>query len=278
MIPSAENPSEAPDADLDALTATALEFVQTTELKVEGRALEARPSRATLREVILPILLDCKRHPPEDRRGLVGIVGPPGSGKSVVTAWFAATADALRFAEFAFTALDGYHLPNAVLDRRTGTDPDGNIVPLRKLKGTPPTYNAGQLLADLRALRDSRDAFFMPAYSRVHHDPVPHGIRIGPEVRWVFVEGNFLFLDQSPWKEVRQLFDRKVYLDASDKILRERLATRHRAAGRDREWIEAHFRRTDGPDIRRVRTSARFADIAFQSDAAGRLRPMTADD
>ena len=91
------------------------------------------------------------------------------------------------------------------------------------------------------------------------------------EVKWVFVEGNFLFLDQPPWREIRELFDRKVFLDADDEVLRERLTRRHAAAGRDAEWIENHFRRTDGPNIRLSRASARFADVAFRWDRTGRL-------
>ena len=103
----------------------------------------------------------------------------------------------------------------------------------------------------------------LPGYSRVLHEPAPDRIRIGPEARWVFVEGNFLFLDVPPWREIRELFDRKVYLDAEDEVLAARLARRHAAAGRDAEWIQEHFRRTDGPNIRLIRTSARFADVAL---------------
>jgi pantothenate kinase len=60
------------------------------------------------------------------------------------------------------------------------------------------------------------------------------------------------------------LLDRKIYLDASDDVLRARLRLRHAAAGRDAPWIAAHFRRTDGPNIRLIRAHAHFADVFFR--------------
>lgn len=201
----------------------------------------------------------------------MGVAAPPGGGKTLLLAWLAATARALEWKEFAFLALDGYHQPNEVLDRRIGLDPEGKPVSLRKLKGAPETFDAERLLADLRALKSNGLDRRLPGYSRVLHDPIPDRIRIGPEVKWVFAEGNYLFLDRPTWREIRGLFNRKVFLDADDAVLRERLARRHAAAGRDAEWIEDHFRRTDGPNIRLSRASAHFADAAFRWDRAGRL-------
>jgi pantothenate kinase len=101
-------------------------------------------------------------------------------------------------------------------------------------------------------------------YSRHLHEPLAGCIKVGREVEWVFVEGNFLFLDTPPWRQVGQLLDRKIYLDASDDVLRARLRLRHAAAGRDAQWIEAHFRRTDWPNISLIRAHAHFADVFFR--------------
>jgi pantothenate kinase len=257
-------------------------LLQAGKLLADDKPVPAFPSPETLSEVLLPLLEWCAERtrpippiipitPILPSRGLIGIAAPAGGGKTLLLAWLAATAAALEWEEFAFLPLDGYHLPNAVLDCRMGLDPEGNPVSLRKLKGTPPTFDAERLLADLRALKSDGRAHRLPGYSRVLHDPIPDRIRIGPEVKWIFVEGNYLFLEQPTWREIRGLFDRKVFLDADDAVLRERLARRHAAAGRDAEWIENHLRRTDGPNIRLIRTSARFADVAFRWDRSGRL-------
>jgi len=55
-------------------------------------------------------------------------------------------------------------------------------------------------------------------------------------------------MDDSPWRDIRDLLDRRVYLDTDETLLQRRLAARHAAAGRDAAWIEAHYRRTDGPN------------------------------
>ena len=268
-----------PRPDIATVASKAAELLRAGKVLADEKPVAALPTPDTLREVLLPLLEWCAEPvrpmlpitPILPSRGLVAIVAPPGGGKTLLLAWLAATARALEREEFAFLSLDGYHLPNAVLDRRTGLDPEGNPVSLRKLKGTPPTFDAERLLADLRALKSDGRERRLPGYSRVQHDPVPDRIRIGPEVKWVFVEGNFLFLDQLTWREIRGLFDRRIYLDADDAVLRDRLSRRHAAAGRDSEWIENHFRRTDGPNIRLTRASARFADVAFRWDRIGNL-------
>jgi pantothenate kinase len=261
-----------PPPEIAPLLSKAVELLRAGKVLADEKPMAVLPTAEDMREALLPLLEWCAEgETTTSGRGLVGIAAPAGGGKTLLLAWLAATAAALEWEEFAFLPLDGYHLPNAVLDRRIGLDPEGNPVSLRKLKGTPPTFDAERLLADLRALKSDARAHRLPGYSRVLHDPIPDRIRIGPEVKWIFVEGNYLFLDQPTWREIRGLFDRKVFLDADDAVLHERLARRHAAAGRDAEWIENHFRRTDGPNIRLIRTSAHFADVAFRWDRSGRL-------
>jgi len=282
------------------------------EVLADEKPVAVSPAEGDVRETLLPLLEWCRRRQPCEAkqpcegfyepsqgsatgsatgsaqgfaRGLVGIAGPAGAGKSLLAAWLAAAAKALGWEEFAFLSLDGYHLPNAVLKSRRGADADGNPASLLELKGAPQTFDAHRLLADLRALKRvprsggaaGRREHRLPGYSRVLHEPAPDRIRIGPEARWVFVEGNFLFLDVSPWREIRELFDRKVYLDAEDEVLAARLARRHAAAGRDVEWVKEHFRRTDGPNIRLIRASACFADVALRWEPSGRLREVKSD-
>ena len=243
------------------------------QVLADEKPVQVFPDETILQNVLLPLLAWCRERRPVTGRNIVGIVAPAGAGKSLLTAWLAATARALGWREFEFFSQDGYHFPNVVLAERTGRDAAGNAVPLRQLKGTPATFDAAQLLADLQTLKANRQEILLPAYSRVQHDPVAGRVRVGTAVEWVFVEGNFLFLDVAPWCEIRQLLDRKIYLDASDTILWERLGRRHQAAGRTPAWIAEHFQRTDGPNIQQIRTTAKFADVIFEWDAAGRLSP-----
>ena len=275
MTPLGDAGNDGRETDLAELASKVEGALRLKTILVDERPTAVRPSQEELREVVLPLLMWCRRHSPRAARGLVGIAAPPGAGKSALVAWLSAAADALRFSEFAFVSLDGYHLPNAILQSRRGRDPDGNVVSLQDLKGTPASYDAERLLADLQLLRSQCIKVSLPGYSRITHDPIPAALAITPGVRWVFVEGNFLLLDAEPWRSIRRTLDRKIYLDASDEVLRDRLRTRHRAGGRDARWVEEHYHRTDHPNIRLVRQSAGFADIAFRWDPTdGRIRPI----
>jgi hypothetical protein len=260
--------------ELDQLACRVASTLRAGEVLADEKPVAVAPCADDLRDVLVPILSWCLDRRLSAARGLVGIAAPCGAGKTLFLSWLAATARALDCPHFAFAALDGYHLPNAVLDRRRGIDPDGKSVPLRQLKGTPPTFDADSFLADLLAAKSSRQELYLPMYSRQLHEPVADSIKVGREVEWVLVEGNFLFLDAPPWRQIRQLMDRKIYLDAGDHVLRARLSLRHAAAGRDAQWIEAHFRRTDGPNINLIRAHAHFADVFLRWGEDGHLKEV----
>jgi len=281
-------------ASLDQLAVDAADALRSGRVLADARKVEVIPDVQQVRDILLPALDWCRAQPalpalsvvegslskgPEPKgRGLVGIAAPPAAGKSLFTAWLAAVAQAAGYCEFAFLSLDGYHLPNAILDSRTAMDGGARCpqraqggATLRELKGTPETFDAVRLLADLRALNGGRAEKLLPAYSRELHDPVENAVRVGPEISWVFVEGNFLFMDESPWREIRGLFDRRIFIDADEELLCKRLASRHALAGRDAAWAAAHFARTDGPNIRRAKSSARFAEVVLRWTREGRL-------
>ena len=260
--------------ELDHLARRVASALRAGSVLADERPVAVVPRADELREVLIPLLDWCLDRRPSAARGIVGIAAPCGAGKTLLLSWLTATARELGLRQFAFAALDGYHLPNAVLDSRSAVDPEGNPVPLRLLKGTPPTFDADSFLADLRALKSSQQELHLPMYSRQLHEPRAGRLKVGAEVEWVFVEGNFLFLDTPPWRQVRQLLDRKIYLDASDDVLRARLRLRHAAAGRDAQWIEAHFRRTDGPNISLIRAHAHFADVFFRWGRDGHLKEV----
>jgi len=272
---------------IEKIAASAADALRSGLVLADARKVEILPDAQQIRDILLPILDWCRARPEPKGRGLVGIAAPPAAGKSLIVAWLAAVAHAAGYPEFGFLSLDGYHLPNAILDvsggarcpqralavaqRSERTEDSALHHSLRELKGTPETFDAPRLLADLRAVKGGREQKLLPAYSRVLHDPVENAIRIGPEISWVFVEGNFLFMDEPPWREIRELFDRRIFIDAGEELLRARLAARHALAGRDASWVTTHFARTDGPNIRRAKSSARFADVVLRWTREGRL-------
>ena len=112
----------------------------------------------------------------DGRRKLLGLVGPPGAGKSTLAA-------ALQ-AEFATVAqvvpMDGFHLANVELER----------LGRRARKGAPDTFDSAGYAALLHRLRRQRadEIVYAPEFRRELEEPVAGAIAILPQARLVITE------------------------------------------------------------------------------------------
>lgn len=173
------------------------------------------------------------------RRRILGLVGAPGAGKSML-------ADLLARAlapRAVVVPMDGFHLANAELRRlgRAGR------------KGAPDTFDAAGFVALLRRLRDAvaGETVYAPVFQRAIEEPVAGAIAVPPEVPLVIVEGNYLLLDGA-WAPVRDLLDASWYVDTPDALRDQWLLRRHvefgRSAAQARAWID----HTDAPNARAI--------------------------
>ena len=95
-----------------------------------------------------------------------------------------------------------------------------------------------------------------PVYSRRLHEPVPAGGTIESAHRIAVVEGNYLLVDEDPWKRFRQLFHLRVFVSAGVEALVEGLRERHLRGGKTPEATERYIREVDLPNARRVGPSS----------------------
>ncbi|HEY1703643.1 MAG TPA: nucleoside/nucleotide kinase family protein [Trebonia sp.] len=197
------------------------------------------------------------------RRVILGLAGPPGAGKSTLAEFIVDYAVA-RAREpgagvgvgtgepwAAYFPMDGYHLSNAQL-RRLG---------LEHRKGAPATFDAGGYLAMLsRLAADSGEDVYVPEYDRTLHEPIAGRLLVPGTARLVVTEGNYLALDEPPWRDARRFIDQLWYVDAADALREERLVARQLAGGRTpdeaRDWVGS----SDGPNGELVKLSRENVD------------------
>lgn len=189
-----------------------------------ARVLSALPSDAASRE----------------RRFILGIAGPPASGKSTLAAALRDALDAGSAAGegagvAAIAAMDGFHYDDRVLHAR------GH----RLRKGAPFTFDAEGFEATLERLAaPTREAVAVPVFDRSIELSRAAGAVVEPYHRVVITEGNYLLLDDERWRGVSALLDFTVFLDVPPDELRRRLMQRWIGHGygpaEAREWMETN--------------------------------------
>jgi pantothenate kinase len=187
-------------------------------------------------------------------RALLGLVGPPGAGKSTLAA-------ALQ-AEFAKVAqvvpMDGFHLANVELERLGRGD----------RKGAPDTFDAHGYVSLLRRLLAQGDdeIVYAPEFRREIEEPIANAIPVFARTQLVITEGNYLLLDEGPWLQVRDILDEIWYVDVPDALRVDRLTQRHQQFGRSSEDAAAWVANTDEPNARLIEASRARASFVFKWD------------
>jgi pantothenate kinase len=192
-----------------------------------------------------------------DRRIIVAIAGAPGSGKSTLAEALCEALNSRRAGVAAVMPMDGYHLDNAILDARG----------LRARKGSPPTFDVDGLASDLDRLRAADRTVILPVFDR-DLDLSRAGAReVGPDVPVILIEGNYLLLDQEPWRSLATKFDLTVFLDVPETVLEHRLIQRWLQYGHAPNSARARALGNDIPNARLVATTSRPADIHIAPEA-----------
>ncbi|WP_209560183.1 nucleoside/nucleotide kinase family protein [Frigoribacterium sp. PvP032] len=172
------------------------------------------------------------------RRVVVGLAGEPGSGKST-------TATALREALVAagtsavVVPMDGFHLAGSTLARLGRLD----------RKGAVDTFDAAGWLALLRRVRRAEpdETVWAPDYVRGLEEAVAGSIEVAPDVEVVVVEGNYLLVDDEPWRSARAELDLAWWVEVPQAERLRRLVARHVRHGMAEEAALAW---ATGPDER----------------------------
>ena len=193
-------------------------------------------------------------------RLMVAVAGPPGSGKSAFAAILRVVTDSIAGQELTVVVgLDGWHFPNGYLESHSIAR-EGKQVSLRRIKGAPESFDAEAAYACFYAIRQGGEVNY-PVYSRSLHDPLPGAGCVLNSHAIVIVEGNYLLLDETPWRKFRELFDSCVFLKIDPAAVEADLIERHRRGGKSSEAIQHQVYEVDLPDARRVLSGLSRAEI-----------------
>lgn len=182
-------------------------------------------------------------------RVLVAIAGAPGSGKSTLAAELARRLRLLKCTTEVLP-MDGFHLDNAVLDARG----------LRPRKGAPETFDADGFVHLIKRLRSGAEVI-APTFDRPRDISIAGAVVISADCDVVVVEGNYLLLDEDPWRQLAPLWDLTARLDVPLPELRARLIQRWLSANLSRAAATRRAESNDIPNAQRVIDHALPAQI-----------------
>jgi pantothenate kinase len=191
-------------------------------------------------------------------RLMTAVAGPPGSGKTAFATILVAVVNAEAGEDVAvLVGLDGWHYPNDYLATHY----------VDRVKGAPETFNAAEAGRCLSEIRGGRHVSF-PVYSRRLHEPISGRGSVDSRHKIVIVEGNYLLMDEGPWRRVRELFDVRIFISAPREILVASLTERHQRGGKTPDATARHIGAVDIPNARRVGPSLSYAQVlVYKADA-----------
>lgn len=190
-------------------------------------------------------------------RAVLGITGPPGSGKTTLTsALLYALGSRLGADAVGHLPMDGFHLADVQLDR----------LGLRDRKGAPETFDVDGYVAALARLHSSpASALYAPGFERDLEQPIAAAVAIPPSARLVITEGNYLLLPDGGWQHVRPLLAEVWFVGVDDVVRRSRLVRRHEEFGKAPDAARVWVDEVDEPNARLVAATRATADLVVQT-------------
>uniref|UniRef100_A0A914QK41 Phosphoribulokinase/uridine kinase domain-containing protein n=1 Tax=Panagrolaimus davidi TaxID=227884 RepID=A0A914QK41_9BILA len=196
-------------------------------------------------------------------RILIGIAGPPGSGKTTTAKNVCDKLNQKQGAEIAVVMpMDGFHFTRNELSKME------NPEYLFKRRGAPFTFNSKALLGKVKELKSSKTLVTAPSFDHSIKDPKENDTQIPSTIKIVILEGNYLLLKDPIWCEISKELNQKWLIIADWEIIKERLIQRHLNAGICSNFDEALKRanENDIPNGKYIIENSVKPDFTFRGD------------
>lgn len=150
------------------------------------------------------------------KRVIVGVAGPPASGKSTTTTYVNDQLNKLAHVRSCVVPMDGFHLDNEVLLK------NGDL----EYKGSPATFDFAGFSDLVDKITANNGDITYPEFNRERDKSISDSGIVKSSHNIVIFEGNYLLLNIAPWRTLADKFDRTVFFDVPIETLRKRLMER----------------------------------------------------
>ena len=192
----------------------------------------------------------------ENTRTIIGIAGPPASGKSTLAQAVVGRFNQSKHTDIPTAALlpmDGYHLDNRLLESQN----------LLARKGALDTFDAHGFCDAVKQLSSANKKMYYPKFDREMDLSIANAIAIHHQTNIIVVEGNYLLMKSEPWACLRDVFAVTVFVSPEMSVLNDRLTQRWMHYGFDAITASKRAINNDLPNAQLVLEHSVEADITL---------------
>lgn len=230
---------------------------RTYILDVNGFKVEATYTNKSIEHVWKPLLQHLQTlYERKKERVIVFLVAPPAVGKSTLAQFLELLSKEHGIEQIQSIGLDGFHYPQAYLSSHTILR-DGKEVMMSDVKGCPETFDIDSITKAIKNLQE-RDIDW-PIYDRSLHDVVFDQIHVSGNI--VLIEGNWLLLKDTIWKELCKYCDYSIQIVAKEELLKQRLINRKIKGGATFEEASSFYETSDRINVIRVLQDSQDGDL-----------------
>ncbi len=231
-------------------------------VQINGIKVSARYSERAVNEIFVPLLekLTAMQRA-AGRRILVMLAAPPGAGKSTLVSFLEKLSrERPGLCPVQAVGMDGFHRRQEYLLTHS-TVRDGREIRMVEIKGAPVTFDLEKLASSIRKVKNGETCGW-PVYDRLLHNPVEDAVTVDSDI--VLLEGNYLLLDETGWRDLSANADYTVSVSAGETLLRKRLIERKILTGVAEDAAVRFVDFSDMPNVRLCLEKSRPADLRLR--------------
>lgn len=233
---------------------------------VNGFEMETIYNQETIDKVFMPLLEKFTELQKEKAsRIVVFLAAPPAVGKTTLCQFLEYLSQQKEdVTEVQALGLDGFHYHSEYINSHDAVVL-GKTVPMKTVKGCPETYDTEKLQKKLEKIK--QENILWPIYDRNIHDVVEDVTEVMKDI--VLIEGNWLLLNEEPWKSIKEIADYTILIQSAEETLKERLIGRKIKGGLSREEAEAWYVNSDSVNVKRVLHTSIPGDLMLKVENDG---------